>query len=466
MKKTLSLLLTVAMLLAMIPAVVVSTSAATPTVDPIKITTHSATTNYANGDKTTDPVNWDGFWNITTDRYGYYFSETVELVGKFDKPTKVGHVDICAQYYYGRTRNLQVFLSVDGTTWVDLGYLYANEHDNDYSNSSNGKTRVVFSMYIPTEYANTEFQYVKILKDWSKFQDKDVNEDGVKDTYFDFNYAAVYPRTALDEPVSIKHYSNHANITSSAEDLNKAWNYETPSKSIVGGNPGSNVAMMVGQFESPTVIDAIHLTFAGDNADRMRSTVIEASVDGVNWNVIALTIPNTSLGNYKQSRIQLNSTDKTTAYNYIRIIKNSTWTFEYLNVGVFGTEQGADFIGTQVKKDTDSWALRLVSTVDLDTATAVGYEITAMAEGMTDKTWDKSTDIVYNSIKETTTEGENTLTALGLGGKYIFTATIHSISIADYDAIDFFVKPYVVDANGNKVYSVEQQFTFVDGVLQ
>lgn len=463
MKKTLSLLLTVAMLLAMIPAVVVSTSAATPTVDPIKITTHSATDNYKNGD-TTQKVNWDKFWdgkaNDSDYRFGYQFKETVDVIGKFDKPTKVGRVNLSAQYYTARSRNVQVFLSTDAENWVDLGYLVCNE-------TNNAKYRV-YSVYVPVEHANTEFLYVRILKDLSRFKDVDTDSDGTKDaTYFDFNYALVYPRTELDEPVSVKHLSHNAdnNARFTDEERNQVLNGIKPTRAFQVYNQAAGSEMIRGQFETPTKIDAIEVAVDAANGNRLQTCLFEASVDGETWKTIADT-GSIAYSNYSSSIFQLNSTDKNTAYNYFRIIKNNTWSFSYLTLAIHGTEQGADFIGTQVKKDTDSWALRLVSTVDLDTATAVGYEITAMAEGMTDKTWDKSTDIVYNSIKETTTDGENTLTALGLGGKYIFTATIHSISIADYDAIDFFVKPYVVDANGNKVYSVEQQFTFVDGVLQ
>ena len=459
MKKTLSLLLTVAMLLAMIPAVVVSTSAATPTVDPIKITTHSSTSvNYANGDKTKAPVNWDGFWEpVASDshRFGSYFSETVSVVGQFDKPTKVGHIDLSAQYYRGRSRNVQVLLSTDAETWVDLGSITCNE--------SNDKKFRVYSVYVPSQYANTEFSYVKILKDWNKFQDKDQNGDGVIDTWFDFNYAVVYPRTASDEPAAIKHVSHNSDNNSRSTDEQRAqvWNNVVPTKSFQVYNQGAGTEMMRGQFENPTVIDAIQVTVDGANGNRVQNCQFQASVDGETWTTIADT-GTISYANYNNSIFHLNSTDKTTAYNYIRIIKNNTWSFSFLTLGVFGTEQGADFIGTQVKKDTDTWSLRLVSTIDVDTVKGVGYEITAMAEGMSDKVWDKSTQVVYTSIKG----ADKTSTALDLGGKYIFTATIHSISIEDYDAIEFFVRPYVIDANDNKVYSVEQSFTFVDGELQ
>lgn len=463
MKKTFSLLLTVAMLLAMIPTLAIGASAEPVTATPLNVTIVDELTsvNYPAGDTTQDPIDWSKFFNGTTaNRFGHFFCETVCIVGKLDKPTKLGHIDLSAQYYPSRARNVQVFVSTNATDWVELGYLFANDTSNAWYR--------LYSFYISPAYGDTEFQYVKILKDRDRFQDADRNDDGVKDTDFDFNFACVYERTEKDEPVSVKHVSHNSDNESRNNDVdrNKAWNYELPSAAIQIYNQAAGSEMMRAQFESPTIIDTIHIVIDGSNGNRLQNCVFEGSVDGETWTTVATLPSNLSLSNYANSTIQVHSLDKTTAYNYIRIIKNNSWSFSYKSIGIFGTETGADFVGTQVKKDASSWALRLVSTVDATNLTKVGYEITAMADGMTDKIWDKSTEIVYNSIYETTTEGTNKLTALDLGGAYIFTATIHGISIEDYDEITFFVKPYVIDANGNKIYSLEQTLVYNDGVLQ
>jgi hypothetical protein len=201
----------------------------------------------------------------------------------------------------------------------------------------------------------------------------------------------------------------------------------------------------------------------------MNNTIIKASVDGVNWNTIVTMqgIWNNCQNKAAKKTAHFRVNDDT-AYNYIQIVRNHKFWgggFQAYSIGFVGEEQNvSNSVKYQTKVDGDAWALRLISTIDTLDCDAVGFEITATAAELTEaKAWDRNTDIVYTSITETVNGKDEIRDAAYCGGNYIYTAAITGISIADYSAITFTVKPYVL-IDGAKVYGATQTIVLNDGV--
>ena len=159
--------------------------------------------------------------------------------------------------------------------------------------------------------------------------------------------------------------------------------------------------------------------------------------------------------------------DGTTAYNYVRLSANSGYaSWAGYSVAFVGTEQEQNNgFGYQTKVDADKWALRLIAAADVLDYDAVGFEITATGEGITDKAWDESTETVYTAVYEQTADAAEPVVreAAYFNGEYLYTAVITGISIADYADITFTVKPYVI-RDGVKLYSAPRVIVLNDGV--
>lgn len=123
---------------------------------------------------------------------------------------------------------------------------------------------------------------------------------------------------------------------------------------------------------------------------------------------------------------------------------------------------------SQIKTDTDSYAVRFVSAISSLRFSAVGYQITVTGtmidEEQLEQTVNKSADLsgttVYSAIYETTeTENERVDAPDGCA---FYTATIDGISFDKYEALTFEVTPYVV-VGEKTVTGTTVTFTFQDG---
>ena len=455
MKKALSLLLTVAMLLTMIAALTVSPVSAeepaTPERTPLKIELVSASTNLHNNTSTV--VNWNGIFDPTsTTRHYARTSNDIEIVGKFEQPTQVTSVVLRNQFYRSRMNTVVVQFSVDGTNWT-IGYTLQEVRDTP---------DVECDVEITTPGDDTLYNYIRIFK--SKAVGEGSYSDGTKWIELDLQRVVAYNDGSNAK--QLIQASTHK-ITSSDGLTNgdKFFDYYNTKLVQTGGSENPN-NLIEGKLDKPTVLSEILVRYDGA---RMNGTIIKASVDGVTWNT--LVTMNGQWGNANNSASQKIGhfhVNDTTAYNYIQIVRNHTlWggKWQAYSIGFVGEELDvSNNLSYQTKIDADAWSLRLISTIDTLNCDAVGFEITATAAELAEaKAWDRNTTTVYTSICETVNGETVVRDAAYCGGNYIYTAVISGISIADYSAITFTVKPYVV-IDGAKVYGATQTLVFNDGV--
>ena len=205
--------------------------------------------------------------------------------------------------------------------------------------------------------------------------------------------------------------------------------------------------------------------------DRANYISVYASVDGNEW------VKLHTLSGVAQNAIDyiINVNDDT-LYNYVAIYtSNAASGIRLKNVAAYGESNGEAMTlrGYQTKTYTDEGgvarsAVRFVATVDeaaLNNQT-LGFEIVAsyIKAGVADsQTFDVTTDYVYNTI---IANGE-TLTmddiAKDSGHEYMVLGTVKNINRAIYDYVDFKVTPYVINADGEKIYSAPGAITHATG---
>lgn len=435
MKKILCAFLATVMLAMMIPAFALTASA-----EEGELTGRLNVTHVSASDTTKD---WSKMWDITnTTRLGYQFDNALEFVGKFDKPTKVTLFVISSQYYNSRMNGIKVYFSADGENWDSAAVSISG-----LNNTVSGNLQFNYPISIDEEYS-----YVKIAKDTANSNSK---------YEFDIQWVAFYnnPREANNNYEKVYAVSQDSNA--GKKNASVLWDYSNET-AVAWGNSNTGKVMITGEFATPTVIKDIYFKLQSGSGARNEFVSIEASTDGSSWTKIAQS---GKVGN-AYTDIVLHSNSKT-AYKFVRLVKNVTYTFGLTAIGIVGEAQKpventteADFVGVQTKIETEDWSLRLISTVDSLDYRAVGYEINVT--GDISKSFDECTQTVYSSI----VDDLGTRYAEALGGKYIFTATVHTISIEKYDNLIFEIKPYVIDMNGDKIYGGTYTYEFIDGVVQ
>ena len=462
MKKIFSLLLTVAMLLAMVPAVIVTASAeatTTPTqnvapaslVIPEGLTAVPTTaidgnvTYKADGSASADwkTLNLNAYGNNVSLQKGEYtdsnnvtYCTTSYVVGKYSNPVSISAIVVFNEKWTGRLNNTNIYLSANGTDWTQviaisgLGHAQANR-----------------ALYyeIPAAYANTQWSYVKFENTTAGWHDC----TGIM---------SLTSNTVLSATGAAKVNATH-NGSSNAV-LADVWtNTNAVQKNYQGD--GSTVVYTTAKLENPTIITEIGFT-ASAQGSRARTGKVYASVDGENWDHIATlgSCPNNTYSEYTAT--------STKAYLYVKVEQGAgfePYSWSSTRLAVYGTPSGCQMTDTQTKiaEDGKTYSVRLLSKVDsLEDYTLVGYKITATAEGMTDKTWDKNSTTVYTAVMA---DVDGTPTAVAAGeGKYWFAATIENISIENYADVTFVVEAYVEVEGGVRIYSAPVTVVFNDGV--
>ena len=144
MKKIFSLLLTVAMLLAMIPAVIVGASAEVTTapkqnvapaslsipagLTPAPTTVVDGNVSYkADGSASVDwkNLNLNAYGNNISIQKGEYtdansvtYGTTSYVIGKYNNPVRISAIVVFNHYWTGRLNNTGIYLSQNGTDWT------------------------------------------------------------------------------------------------------------------------------------------------------------------------------------------------------------------------------------------------------------------------------------------------------------------------------------------------------------
>ena len=461
MKRFFSLLLTVAMLLAMIPAVIVGASAevtSTPTqnVAPASLsipagltgvptTVVDGTVSYkADGSASVDwkNLNLNGYGtNISIQKGVYTDADSVEhgvasyVIGKYSNPVTVSAIAVFNHYWTGRLNNTSIYLSTNGTEWTQVISIASLSH---------AKASRALYYEIPAEYANTKWSYVKFEHLNSGWHDSTGIMSLTKDAV---------TSTTGNAKVNATH-----NVSSDAG-LADVWN----NTNFVQKNfkeDGTKPVYTTAKLENPTIITEIGWTSSAQG-DRARTGKVYASVDGENWDHIA------TLGACTVDRYTEYTSTATKAYLYVKVEQgDGFWEYDWSStrIAVYGTPSGCQVTDTQQKiaQDGLTYAVRFVSKVDsLTDYSAVGYKITATAEGMTTKTWKESSTTVYSSIKALVGGVETTVEAGE--GKYYFTATVENISIEKYADVTFVIEAFVV-VDGVEMYSAPVTVVFNDGV--
>lgn len=126
------------------------------------------------------------------------------------------------------------------------------------------------------------------------------------------------------------------------------------------------------------------------------------------------------------------------------------------------TRADVTVIGCQIKKETNSYAVRFVSAVSSLDFKTVGYEVRVTGDNV-DKSADLCGTTVYSAIYETVNGKDERVDAPY--GCAFYTATVDGISNT-YDKLTFVVTPYVlVDGETEPQKGSEVTFVFNDGVL-
>lgn len=222
------------------------------------------------------------------------------------------------------------------------------------------------------------------------------------------------------------------------------------------------------KLEYPTKLTGFKLNFdmlSGKEFWKVRANYVSvyASVDGREW--VKLHQISGVAQNTVDEAYVINVNDDT-LYNYVAIYTdNATAGIRLKNVAAYGESNGEAMTlrGYQTKTYTDEGgvarsAVRFVATVDeaaLNNQT-LGFEIVAdyIKGGVAgQQVFDVTTEYVYNTI---IANGE-TLTmddiAKDSGHEYMVLGTVKNINRAIYDYVGFKVTPYVVNADGDKIYS-------------
>ena len=465
MKRTLSLLLTVATLVAMLSAFAVTpVAAADEARTPLKVdfvsykaydntnteyTTYDTTTlgNYLGNslDKIFDPTNASRACPFLKSGH------RIEVVGKFAEPTQITGMQL-KPWVAKNLNGVVILLSEDGTNWVNALTYY-----NPNYSSVAAKTVVDAPIH-----ATGTYNYVKVFKSGT-IGDDILNKE--KGAYLDLFFVAFYNEPQNKMNVVEAAYSKTLTAATTSN-MEKIFDFDNTDLCKVNGNVKE--PLVVGKFAHPTVISGVCMTF---NSSGANTTTIEVSEDGVTWKSLGnigyqwLNILGGALDNKGVAYLPL--ADATTAYSYVRIVRGQNYSnWNSYSFAFIGTEQEQNNgFGYQTKVESDKWALRLIAAADVLDYDKVGFEITATGEDVTDKAWDEATDVVYTAVYEEIPEAAEPIAreASYFNGEYLYTAVITGISIADYADITFTVKPYVI-RDGVKLYSATQVIVINDGV--
>ena len=130
----------------------------------------------------------------------------------------------------------------------------------------------------------------------------------------------------------------------------------------------------------------------------------------------------------------------------------------------------SEIVGMQyTDPSADTQNVRFLAALHSLDGSAVGFEITASYldenDDVATKNWEKSCNYVYSSIIATSGGGTvASVTANELGGTYLVALSVDGVPVEAGVQIDFVVKSYVIDDNGDKRYSETKTFTLVGGV--
>jgi len=454
MKRFFSLLLTVAMLLAMIPAVIVGASAEvvntpsaqTPTTEYTvpkglsvawaDVVSGSVTYNSSGATVDWSKMSFNHFDTETQQNVASYQGSSTEIVvvGKYNRPTTISQFALRSDYYAGRRNGFKIYLSSDNAeTWTEVVSVEGLAHGN--------KDQVI-TYTLDSAYATTKWTNVKVT----------ANKTGWAELH---GVVALTADNTVDSGATLVGATHYQSFS---DKLAPAWN---SSMFQVTVKDGTNPAYTSAKLDNPTKIDTI-VIHTGIYGSRTRTGKVYASVDGTNWEEIG-AIPGTNSNNLCHTLTVASNK----AYSYVKVCQGvgyEPYDWSVLRFYVYGTPSGCQVTDTQQKiaQDGLTYAVRFVSKVDsLTDYSAVGYKITATAEGMTTKTWKESSTTVYSSIKALVDGVETTVEAGE--GKYYFTATVENISIEQYADVTFVIEAFVV-VDGVEMYSAPVTVVFNDGV--
>ena len=434
MKKTVSLLLLLTMLVLSVPMVTLNVIAADAT--PLTVTHVSCTENYSQNKG--EAVDWRGGWDWSKEnskdsgRLTGQFDEDFEMVGKFSEPTHITSVTLCSQYYNSRMNGIRVYASEDSENWVEL-FVLSDLSGTAWFNE--------ISVNVSAIAGEKEYLYVKVSKPLNvkdtKFGDSSTNNA----VYVDFRWVAFY-----NDPTEAKTFSEvtHISASSSANaGIEAAWNFSNTTICRVPGNVKEEV--MRGEFRYPTEITEIFIKLPAYQ-DRINHTAFEMSVDGETWKEVARIT-----GGYKLPGevIRLSVSDTATPYKYVRIMRNQEYSaWDVAGFGFVGTEHPemavhTSFNGFQRSSEADgTYAVKLICTADRTDYQKAGMKIVCTSEIGDKWNFDMQTTEFTDKTFQHTDTGEKEITAESLGGVAMYTAVLTGIP----DNIGLFgitVTPYV-----------------------
>lgn len=268
-------------------------SAATPLAPPggyLKVTHVSATTNGS--------IDWSKIWDVTNvDRLGCDFENEVEIIGQFEKPTKVTDIIFTSQYYHARLNGITVSLSVDGKEWRQVLAISGESGSSWYKQYSYG-----------FDAGSTEYSYIRLAQSTknSSFSNKYT---------FDCPFVAVYDNSAanIDDALTGKLNVTHVSASDNGVDWSKAWDEANTTRL---GYQFATPVEIVGQFDEPTRVTDIVFCSVYYHS-RLNGITVSLSVDGKEW-VEALAIKGqSSSGSYFPLGFSLNSGN--TQYSYVKL---------------------------------------------------------------------------------------------------------------------------------------------------
>ena len=435
MKKHVSFLLALAMILAMLPMLGSISSAEEPTRTPLNVSFVRASANVHSDGKT---VNWSTIFdpNSTTRHYARTTTD-IEIIGQFEQPTQITSVVLRNNYYRNRMVGTVVQFSTDGTNW-SVGYTLQEVRD-----AKDGACDVE----IPIPEDGTLYSYVRIYKS--------VKMDDAKQLYNDANgkyieldlLRIVFYSEPTTAPNLIEARYEKTVTTNPNENLEKLFTFSNKEHCRVTGKNYPDT-LVIGSFDKPTVITDIFLRY--DQA-YINHTAIEASVDGETWVQIAKA--SNFWGNASNSAGttigHIHVFDEN-AYSYVRLIRNHNYG-EWHNYSIaFMGEQvepviiPVDLAGYQRTAVQDgTYALRLIATSDDTAYTKAGMKLTCSAKNGDTWNFDLPAENFLTSITDRTNGTETTITAESLGGTKLYTAVLEGIP-ASLGLFSVTATPYVV----------------------
>ncbi len=115
-------------------------------------------------------------------------------------------------------------------------------------------------------------------------------------------------------------------------------------------------------------------------------------------------------------------------------------------------------VAYQTAGNADSYDIRFIGTVGSTEHSAVGFEILAVYDNGS-RRFCRESSTVYTSLLGVSENGiTETVTAGEMGGTYLVALTVTGIP-RTVGSVSFRVRPYTVDADGNKTYGTEKTVT-------